>query len=108
MDKVHRDYWQAFNRVGNETLHQQGFSFELLPEKAGSPTLFRILLNRQGHRYLLSFSSHHLDFQDGVSIEEDRQLVLPPPKLKRIGQGLYGYTDQSIKEMIDDLCRLKN
>ncbi len=108
MDKLHRDYWQAFNRVGNETLLQHGFSIELLPEKAVSPMLFRIILNRQGHQYLLSFSSHHLDFQDGVSIEEDGQLVLPLPERKRNGQGLYGYTDQSIKEMIDDLCRLKN
>ena len=107
MDKVHRDYWQAFNHVGNETLHQHGFSFELLPEREGSPTLFRIKLNRQGHQYLLSFSSHHLDFQEGVSIEEDGRLVLPAPELKRIGEGLYGYTDQSIKRMIDDLCRLK-
>ena len=108
MDKVHGDYWQAFKRVGNDTLHQHGFAFELLPEKAGSPTLFRIKLNRQRHQYLLSFSSHHLDFQDGVSIEEEGQLVLPPPELKKIGQGLYGYTDQSIKRTIDDLCRLKN
>lgn len=106
-DVVHRDYWRAFNRVGNETLHQHGFSFELLPEQAGSPTSFRIKLNREGHQYLLSFSSHHLDFQDGVSIEEDGQLLLPPPELKRTGQGLYGYSDKSIKEMIDDLCRLK-
>lgn len=108
MDKVHGDYWKAFNRVGNETLHRHGFSFELLPEQSGSPTLFRIVLNRQGHQYVLSFSSHHLDFQDGVGIEKDGQLVLPPPELKRTGQGLYGYTDQSIKDMIDDLCRLEN
>lgn len=108
MNEVHRDYWEAFNRVGNETLHQHGFSFELLPEQAGSPTLFKIKLNREDHQYLLSFSSHHLDFQDGVSIEEDGQLVLPPQELKKIGQGLYGYTDQSIKKMIDDLCRLEN
>ena len=107
-DVVHRNYWEAFNRVGNETLKQYGFSFELLPEQAKSPTSFRIKLNREGHQYLLSFSSHHLDFQDGVSIEEDGQLVLPPPELKMIGQGLYGYSDQSIEETIDDLCRLKN
>ena len=107
MDDVHRHYWKAFNRVGNETLHQHGFSFKLLPEQAQSPSLFRIKLYREDHQYLLSFSSHHLDLQDGVSIEKNGQLVLPPPELKRIGQGLYGYTDQSIKEMIDDLCRLK-
>ena len=108
MNDVHRNYWEAFNRVGNETLKKHGFSFELLPEQTQSPTLFRIKFNREGHQYLLSFSSHHLDFQDGVSIEEDGQLVLPPPELKRICQGLYGYSDKSIKEMIDDLCRLKN
>ncbi|MFD1256928.1 hypothetical protein ACFQ3S_08980 [Mucilaginibacter terrae] len=108
MNEVHRDYWDAFNRVGGETLHKHGFSFELLPEQAGSPTLFRIELDRRSHKYILSFSSHHVDFQDGVRIEEDGQLVLPPPELKRIGEGLYGYTDQSIKRMIDDLCRLKN
>ena len=107
MNDVHRDYWEAFNRVGYKTLQQHGFYFELLPEQSESPTLFRIKLNRESHQYLLSFSSHHLDFQDGVSIEEDGRLVLPPPELKRIGEGLYGYTDQSIKEMIDDLCRLK-
>lgn len=108
MNDVHRDYFEAFNRVGNETLKQHGFSFELLPEQAESPTLFRIKLNKDGHQYLLSFSSHHLNFQDGVSIEEDGQLVLPPPELKSAGQGFYGYSDKSIKEMVDDLCQLKN
>jgi hypothetical protein len=108
MNEVHRNYWTAFNRVGNETLHQHGFSFEMMPEQSESPSLFRIKLNRGKDHYLLSFSSHHLDFQDGVTIEKDGQLVLPPPELKRNGQGLYGYTDQSIKKMIDDLCRLKN
>jgi|SRR6187402_3915938 len=107
MEDLHRSYWEKFNRVGNETLHLYGFSFELLPDKPGSPTQFRIKLYKGSDQYLLSFSSHHLDFQDGVTIEKNGQLVLPPPELYGIVQGLYGYTDQSIKEMIDDLCHLK-
>ena len=108
MNDVHRNYWEAFNRIGSETLKQNGFSFELLPEQAESPTSFRIKLRREGQKYLVSFSSHHLDFQDGVSIEEGGQLVLPTAEQRSVGQGLYGYTDQSIKEMIDNLCQLNN
>ncbi|TCD11007.1 hypothetical protein EZ449_05770 [Pedobacter frigidisoli] len=42
MNKIHRNYWTAFNRIGNETLHQNGFSFDMLPEQSESLSLFRI------------------------------------------------------------------
>jgi hypothetical protein len=106
MNNVHRDYWEAFNRLGKEKLGLHGFSFELLPDAPKQPTLFRIKLTKGSRKFLLSFSSHHLDFQDGVAIKETGQPLLPPPELKRMGKGLYGYTDNTISEMIDDLCRL--
>ncbi|MFC3365330.1 hypothetical protein ACFOG5_19320 [Pedobacter fastidiosus] len=95
MNKIHRNYWRAFNRIGNERLHLNGFTFDMLPEQSESLSLFRIKLIRGNEQYLLSFSSHHLDLQDGVTIEKEGQFL----------EGLYGYTDESIKKMIDDICK---
>jgi hypothetical protein len=107
MNEIQRTYWDAFNQLGNEKLHQYGFTFELLPAYQGLSELFRIRLTRHNREYLLSFSTHHLDFQDGVKVVEEGNLVLPPPELYSIGEGLYGYTDQSIKDLLNDLCFLK-
>ena len=95
-------YWEAFQELGCEKLRFAGITCQLI--SASNALMVRI--EKSGQEYLLSFSTHPLDFNDGVMVcrSADRkihydQMVLPAPGTLNP----YGYSADEIERLIVDL-----
>jgi len=95
-------YWEAFQEVGNEKLQAAGITCQLI---SASDALL-VGIQKNGADYLLSFSTHPLDFNDGVMVclSADRKIhhdhrVLPPKGT----HNPYGYSKAEIERLIFDL-----
>lgn len=112
IDETKIKYLAAFERIGKEKLSNCGYSYEMLPAAPRFPEGFQMLLKKGAVEYLLFFSTHHLDFSDGVMVclSPDRKIryelrVLPDP-LKNVEENRYGYSDHEIERIVHDICLL--
>ncbi|EHQ25964.1 hypothetical protein Mucpa_1810 [Mucilaginibacter paludis DSM 18603] len=112
IDDIKIKYLTDFERIGKEALTNCGFTYEMLPAAPHFPEGFEMLLKKGSINYLLSFSTHHLDFSDGVMVclSPDQKIhyefrVLPPPG-KDFAENRYGYNDKEIERLVRDICLL--
>jgi hypothetical protein len=95
-------YWEAFQKLGKEKLWSAGITFELM-SMSGQ---LLVKLNKNGESYLLFFSMHHLDFNDGVMIcwSTDDEIHFDHRVLPAKGtDDRYGYSTAEIERLISDL-----
>ncbi|MGY4537856.1 hypothetical protein ACVW0P_002275 [Mucilaginibacter sp. UYNi724] len=95
-------YWETFQELGREKLRSAGIKFELL---LASDRLL-VKLNKNGENYLLFFSTHHLDFSDGVMVcrSNDGKIHFDQRVLPAEGTNdRYGYSTAEIERLISDL-----
>jgi len=95
-------YWEAFQESGIEKLRTAGISCQLI--SASDALMVEII--KSGEHYLLSFSTHPLDFNDGVMVclSADGKIHYDHRVLPSKGtHNPYGYSTAEIERLIADL-----
>ena len=113
MEEIKQVYLSNFERIGKEMLSKNGFSYEFMTQRSLSES-FYLLLKKDENEYLLTFSTHHLDWSGGVMVCKtlDRKFhwenVLLPPVLDE--KDTYAFTGNAmltdIERIIKDICLL--
>lgn len=95
-------YWEVFQELGRDKLRLAGITCQLI--SANDALMVEII--KSGEHYLLFFSTHPLDFYDGVMVcqSADRKIhydqrVLPTQRT----HNPYGHSTAEIERLIVDL-----
>jgi hypothetical protein len=118
MNEIQTTYINRFNLVGNPLLLAYGFKTEVLQE---NESVKINIVTPTDKKYILSFSTHHLDYQEGVTIREtsdnkiDRDKIRIPNSLILKSGGIYQFSgenvDSEIIRLVQDFMyyiRMKN
>ncbi|WDF55583.1 hypothetical protein [Mucilaginibacter sp. KACC 22063] len=64
------EFWEIFETLGKEKLQSAGISYQLISNL--DDYYLEMKLQRNANDYILSFSTHHLDYNDGVGFIKQR------------------------------------
>jgi hypothetical protein len=114
MNEIQQVYLTNFERIAKGKLSECGFIYEMLPESRFES--FYMLLKKGSIEHVLCFSTHHLDWEDGVKVcsSSDRKFhwesVVLPAKIDADLNNTYGFTGTAmladIERLIKDICLL--
>ena len=108
MDNIRQNYIDTFNNIGVPLLTNYGFKTELslINESV------KIQIEHEDYpTYLITFSTHHLDYEQGVLVcKSDNQKlnyeeIILPNQLERKNGKIYNYSG---KELKSEILRLIN
>ena len=104
---IHENYTNHFLKIGLPLLEKQGFKLNFNGIK-NTDNSTSIILFRNGLFYMISFSTHHLDYADGVIVYESKikkWFTKPILPIVHSNENNYSYEGDNLDE---EILRLTN